>query len=93
MEKLNNLVVGGVFEDSELIIELDDSSMATLVRERGTEFGKEYGMMVYRYDLSCENGIITAVLNGRNEVFLSDKDYNKYSDTLKNAKLWSEYKD
>lgn len=89
--KLNDLELGKIFDDAELIIERHGDNMTTIRNETGVECGKNYDIRIYRYDLKIEDkNIIFIDNNGYGEMYIDDKDYLKYKKMLKKHNLWFE---
>ena len=85
MPRLSQLKVGSIFEEDEVIVEVDNkkTSMFTVRREEGEETGEEYDIRGFYYDIE-HNGrrIISINNNGYCEITLGDKAHRRYSTIL-----------
>lgn len=83
--KLDNLSVGKIFGDRELIIFNDSVCMETLVREHNyLDHGKESKISRRHYDLNVdsEGNILEINYNGYNEFPTDEKPHKEFSKML-----------
>ena len=81
--KLDDLEVGKVFDESELIIELDGNRMTTIRNEEVFESGRWCDIRVYRYDLIVDReNVLEINNNGYSELCNEDKFYSAYKQAL-----------
>ncbi|SRR3989338_7416666 len=91
----SELEIGMIFDETELIIERDGYSMATIVKEGGLgDHRREFQIQKFMYDLiRIEDGKIIPEYNGGLEVYIDNEDkevHLDYKDKLIKAGLWSD---
>ena len=88
--KESDLVVGGIFDIDEVIVELWDNDMTTLRCDGGIEQGKNYDMRMYYYDLFKRGEFVNVKCNGYSEIFENDESYNMKKKILVDAGVWDD---
>jgi hypothetical protein len=88
--RLDDLIEGKVFGESELIIERDLEGMTTIRHEEGLgEHNKEYDIKTFYYDIKAnDQEIISINNNGYDEIFIEEAIHNEYQMKLKEKGLW-----
>ncbi len=94
--KLSDLVVGGIFDDIEVIIDLDKKigTMTTITNQTVKESEKWYDMRTFMYDFETDSNknIVKIVNNGYCKISDEDPIHDEYLPKLKKKEIWFEDK-
>ncbi len=88
--KLDDLEVGKIFDENELIIDSDKKSMTTIRSDEGWDPSLgEYDMRIFMYDIIADEkgNIIKINNNGYGEIYLKDENHEQYKSMLQESNL------